>query len=87
VLRFTALHHIKGQEGQLHLQQGSPKPPNSLLQYYDNLKEILPLLNWFGGHMGVTVAGFTHLGVLQFSFRKKNFSLETQNLRCKHFQT
>lgn len=49
---------MKGQEGQPRLQQGSAKPPNSLLQYYANLKEILPLLNWFGGHRGVTVALF-----------------------------
>lgn len=64
MVRLIALHHMKDQDCQLRLQQGSPKPPNYLLQYYANLKEILSLLNWFGGHRGVTVPLFTHLGIL-----------------------
>lgn len=63
---LTALHDMIGQEGQLRLQQGSPKPPNSLLQYHVNSKEILSILNWFGEYRHVTVAGFTYLGILQF---------------------
>lgn len=57
---------FQGQEDQLHLQQGSPKPSNSSLQHYSNSKNILLLLNWFGGLRGVTV--FTHLETLWFSF-------------------
>lgn len=63
---LAALHDMMDQEGQLHLQQGSPKAPNSLLQYHANLEEILSILNWLGEYRYTTVAGFTHLGILLF---------------------
>lgn len=44
---LAALHDMMDQEGQLHLQQGSPKAPNSLLQYHANLEDFINIkLAW-----------------------------------------